>query len=91
MSWKFWLVRRVSGLTCLHQKRNTDSELVKVDYYNQGSSPGSVFQVAAQHNNVTYNRACCGLVQSEAYSLRSSGSLLMTMAGLGALALLVSY
>ena len=29
MSWKFLLVRRVSGLTCLPQKRNTDSEIVK--------------------------------------------------------------
>ena len=29
MSWKFLLVRRVSGLTCLPQKRNTDSEIVE--------------------------------------------------------------
>lgn len=91
MPWKFLLIRRISGLTCLPQTRNTNPEIVKVDYYNQGSSPGSVFQVAAQHNNVTYNRACCGLLQSKAYSLRTGGSLLMTMAGLGALALLVSY
>lgn len=61
-----------------------------VDYYNQGSSPGSVFEVAAQHNNVTYNRACCGLVQSAAYSLRPSSSLLMTMSLLGAFGLLSS-
>jgi hypothetical protein len=25
-----------------------------VDFYNYGSSPGSVFEVAAQMNNVTY-------------------------------------
>lgn len=32
-----------------------------VDYYNRGSFPGSVFQVAANMNNVTYNNAsCCG-------------------------------
>ncbi len=31
-----------------------------VDYYNDGSYPGSVFEVAARHNNVTYNRPCCG-------------------------------
>lgn len=31
-----------------------------VDYYNEGNFPGSVFEVAAQHNNVTYNRPCCG-------------------------------
>ena len=59
-----------------------------VDYYNHGSSPGSVFEVAAQQNNVTYNRACCGLVQSAAYSLRLSSSLLMTVGVLGALRLL---
>lgn len=31
-----------------------------VDYYNDGSYPGSVFEVAARLNNVTYNRPCCG-------------------------------
>ena len=61
-----------------------------VDFYNEGSSPGSVFEVAAQHNNVTYDRACCGLVQSAAYSLRPSGSLLITMLALGALVILAS-
>jgi len=32
-----------------------------VDYYNLGYTPGTVFQVAAEANNVTYNRPCCGL------------------------------
>ena len=32
-----------------------------VDYYNVGN--GSVFEVAAQLNNVSYTRKCCGLVQ----------------------------
>lgn len=31
-----------------------------VDYYNKGSFPGSVFEVAADMNNVTYNGHCCG-------------------------------
>jgi hypothetical protein len=32
-----------------------------VDYYNYGDpKPGSVFEVAARYNNVTYNRPCCG-------------------------------
>ena len=53
---------------------------LSVDYYNLGLSPGSVFQVAAQHN-VTYNRPCYGLLQSAAYSLRSSGSLLRVVSG----------
>ncbi|KAK0277237.1 hypothetical protein LTR91_000303 [Friedmanniomyces endolithicus] len=45
-----------------------------VDYYNDGTpSPGSVFEVAARANGVTYNRRCCGYaVQSAAPALRSS-------------------
>jgi hypothetical protein len=31
-----------------------------VDYYNYGNFNGSVFEVAAEMNNVTYNRTCCG-------------------------------
>jgi hypothetical protein len=35
--------------------------LLLVDYYNYGNFDGSVFQVAAEANNVTYNRnSCCG-------------------------------
>ncbi|KAG9243044.1 PLC-like phosphodiesterase [Calycina marina] len=33
-------------------------KFLNVDFYNSGD--GSVFEVAAQHNNVTYTRACCG-------------------------------
>lgn len=32
-----------------------------VDYYNDGSYQGSVFESAARINNVTYDRPCCGL------------------------------
>lgn len=35
-----------------------------VDFYNAGNTPGSVFEVAAQMNNVTYNRPCCGQTTS---------------------------
>jgi hypothetical protein len=35
-------------------------KFLNVDYYNYGSYPGSVFEVAAQMNNVAYNRPCCG-------------------------------
>ncbi|KAG8677243.1 hypothetical protein FPOAC2_03363 [Fusarium poae] len=38
--------------------------ILNVDYYNYGGFPGSVFEVAAQMNNVTYDRKCCGLVAS---------------------------
>ncbi|KAH8730204.1 PLC-like phosphodiesterase [Phaeosphaeriaceae sp. PMI808] len=31
-----------------------------VDFYNQGPTSGSVFEVAARANSVTYNRPCCG-------------------------------
>ncbi|KAI2478993.1 hypothetical protein Ptr902_09204 [Pyrenophora tritici-repentis] len=31
-----------------------------VDFYDDGSFEGSVFEVAARANNVTYNRKCCG-------------------------------
>lgn len=34
---------------------------LNVDYYNYGGFPGSVFEVAARMNNVTYNRPCCGV------------------------------
>ncbi|KAK5110106.1 hypothetical protein LTR62_006240 [Meristemomyces frigidus] len=35
---------------------------ILVDYYNIGSpGPGSVFEVAAKANGVTYNRRCCGV------------------------------
>lgn len=33
---------------------------LNVDYYNAGGKPGSVFEAAAQFNNVTYTRSCCG-------------------------------
>jgi len=35
-----------------------------VDYYNIGPFNGSVFEVAAQANNLTYNRKCCGAASS---------------------------
>ncbi|KAK4228744.1 PI-PLC X domain-containing protein 1 [Podospora fimiseda] len=35
--------------------------ILNVDYYHYGSYPGSVFEVAAMMNNVTFrNRTCCG-------------------------------
>ena len=37
-------------------------KFLNVDYYNVGN--GSVFEVAAKYNNVTYNRPCCGVATS---------------------------
>ncbi|KAI1821370.1 PLC-like phosphodiesterase [Xylaria intraflava] len=45
---------------------------LNVDYYNYGGSPGSVFEVAAELNNVTYNRPCCGPeIRSEGLNIYS--------------------
>ncbi|KAI8934203.1 hypothetical protein NX059_008952 [Plenodomus lindquistii] len=44
-----------------------------VDFYNEGPTNGSVFEVAARANNVTYNRECCG-------KGRSAGVMLSTPA-----------
>ena len=43
-------------------------KFLNVDYYNVGN--GSVFEVAAMYNNVTYNRECCGLPVSGAATMR---------------------
>lgn len=54
----------------------TPPTVLNVDYYNIGGFPGSVFEVAAQMNNVTYSRPCCGLVASVGATLnRLAGSL----------------
>ncbi|KAK4551970.1 hypothetical protein LTR86_010762 [Recurvomyces mirabilis] len=40
-----------------------------VDYYNIGDpGPGSVFEVAARANGVTYNRRCCGITPASGSS-----------------------
>jgi hypothetical protein len=39
-------------------------KFLNVDYYNVGN--GSVFEVAAKYNNVTYTRECCGIATSGA-------------------------
>lgn len=53
-----------------------------VDYYNFGNFNGSVFQVAATANNVTYNRrSCCGSqAKSAAYSVSPITALLWSIA-----------
>ncbi|KAH6652855.1 PLC-like phosphodiesterase, partial [Truncatella angustata] len=49
----------LAGENCLNQWGRAPTFL-NVDYYNYGSYAGSVFEAAAQFNNVTYSRACCG-------------------------------
>ncbi|KAF1960272.1 PLC-like phosphodiesterase [Byssothecium circinans] len=41
-----------------------------VDYYNYGIPNGSVFEVAARANNVTYTRECCGTASLGAILIR---------------------
>lgn len=48
---------------------NKAPKWLNVDYYNFGLGPngnGSVFEVAATYNNVSYTRACCGSASSGA-------------------------
>ncbi|KAI9708093.1 MAG: hypothetical protein M1820_004297 [Bogoriella megaspora] len=45
---------------------NRAPNFLLVDYYNEPN--GTVFEVAAQMNNVTYNRQCCGLTPTGAAS-----------------------
>ncbi|KAJ9660272.1 hypothetical protein H2201_007018 [Coniosporium apollinis] len=57
-----------------------------VDFYDAGS--GSVFEVAAELNGVTYDLECCGLTESAAQALRRPDVLLATLvAGIVALLL----
>lgn len=53
-----------------------------VDFYEDGNSMGSVFEVAAKLNNVTYTRSCCGENTSlnAATSLRSPATLVIAIA-----------
>ncbi|GAB7342185.1 hypothetical protein MBLNU457_g0438t2 [Dothideomycetes sp. NU457] len=55
---------------------NRPPNFLLVDYYNYGNVPGSVFDVAAKYNGVTYNRACCGATASGATNLSMSHYLL---------------
>ena len=54
-----------------------------VDYYNDGTTNGSVFEVAAEMNNVTYNRSCCGTESAAVpgFSAVSLSSLLLITLG----------
>ena len=53
-------------------------KFLNVDYYNVGD--GSVFEVAAQFNNVTYTRECCGLVGSnDGLRIKGANSLLLVV------------
>jgi len=52
---------------------------LNVDYYNFGKPEGSVFEVAARFNNVTWNGRCCGTMPGAASGVRPR----LLMLGLG--------
>jgi hypothetical protein len=54
-----------------------------VDYYNYGTPNGTVFEVAADMNNVTWNGNCCGKASAapRGVSVASVSSLLLVAVG----------
>jgi hypothetical protein len=58
----------VGAKTCYDQW-GYPPRFLNVDYYNVGN--GTVFEVAAKYNNVTYTRSCCGLPVSGARPLEA--------------------
>jgi len=54
-----------------------------VDYYDFGD--GSVFEVAAKANGVTYNRACCGATSTSAAANVKGSALALLVALIAAL------
>lgn len=69
---------------------NRPPNFILVDFYNIGNFNGSVFQVAADANGVTYNRdSCCGLGQREMNAAPRSIS--FSMSGLLAAVGVLSY
>ncbi|KAJ5811755.1 hypothetical protein N7474_008056 [Penicillium riverlandense] len=61
---------------------NRPPNFLLVDYYNYGNTNGSVFEVAADMNNVTYNGKCCGMNSAAAHgvSVASVTSMLVVAA-----------
>lgn len=61
-------------LMTLTGKWDRPPNFLLVDFYNRGSpESGSVFEVAARANNVTYDRKCCGQSANVAGSVNVSG------------------
>ncbi|KAB8227745.1 PLC-like phosphodiesterase [Aspergillus alliaceus] len=67
---------------------NRPPNFLLVDYYNYGPQNGSVFEVAAKMNNVTWNGKCCG-VTSAGLSLTPQ-SVMATALMIGGIQFLVS-
>ena len=72
---------------------NRPPNFILVDFYNLGNFNGSVFQVAATANNVTYNRdSCCGTDQRDfnnAAASQRGGSMMAAIVVVGVAILIV--
>ena len=66
--------------TCL-EDWDRPPTFLNVDYYNKGDYPGSVFEVAATMNGVTYDRNCCGDVASATLGLSNAVPSLVVLLG----------
>ncbi|KAF2642262.1 PLC-like phosphodiesterase [Massarina eburnea CBS 473.64] len=71
------LTNGVEGNGSLGQMSNTCAQqwgrppnFLLVDYYNYGVPNGTVFEVAARANNVTYDRKCCGTASQGTISVK---------------------
>lgn len=59
---------------------NRPPNFLLVDYYNYGNFNGSVFEVAADMNNVTFVNTCCGKM-SAATRVLVSATMVLVVAG----------
>ncbi|KAK6217529.1 tat pathway signal sequence [Colletotrichum tabaci] len=69
----------VSAQQCTDQW-DRPPKILNVDYYNYGGYPGSVFEVQARMNNVTYTRDCCGKVTGASPGRPSASAMVLGMA-----------
>ncbi|KAI8278441.1 hypothetical protein K4K59_009226 [Colletotrichum sp. SAR11_240] len=69
----------LAGAQCA-QDWGRPPKILNVDYYNYGDPPGSVFQVQAKLNNVTYTRECCGKVTGASPGRPAVSGLVLIMA-----------
>lgn len=60
-----------------------------VDFYNLGNFNGSVFEVAAHANNVTYNRKCCGVASFASNSIAQPSGFALSVVLVAAVALML--
>ncbi|KAJ5741676.1 hypothetical protein N7533_011085 [Penicillium manginii] len=62
------------------EKWDRPPNFLLVDYYNWGKPNGSVFEVAAKANNVTWNGDCCGSTSAAAHMAVASVSTMVLVA-----------